>query len=337
MNRADRIYSYPLYSLKRLPKLLRYNKLDANALRKQGGINSAFLTQLDMLWCNLRYGAMGKDYTMFKFWCIPHQQRKTYFTTRKYYSLIKNFDYEVFLRLSEKQNQYVDYAPFIHRKWMLVDGECSKEQIVAFLTEVGVAIAKPASSDCGRGVEKITLKDEDTINRLYANRNSEKYLVEEAVHNCKELDSLNPGSLNTVRVTYIIDKTSQPDIFSVMLRTGATKGAVVDNWGGGGILMDVAVESGVVEKPGLDEQGNEYKVHPITQTSLIGFQIPRYKEMIQFALQVASANPKVVHGGLDIAITDEAFELIEINFPPANIGYQSFGRGYLEELSKVSI
>lgn len=122
-----------------------------------------------------------------------------------------------------------------------------------------------------------------------------------------------------------------------MLRTGATKGAVVDNWGGGGILMDVAVESGVVEKPGLDEQGNEYREHPITQTSLIGFQIPRYKEMIQFALQVASANPKVVHGGLDIAITDEAFELIEINFPPANIGYQSFGRGYLEELSKVSI
>ena len=290
-----------------------------------------------MLWCNLRYGAMGKDYTMFKFWSIPHQQRKTYFTTRKYYSLIKKFDYEVFSRLIEKQNQYIEYAPFIHRKWMLVDGECSKEQIIAFLTEVGVAIAKPASSDCGRGVERITLKDENIIDRIYANRNTEKYLVEKTVHNCKELDSLNPGSLNTVRVTYIIDKTLQPVIFSVMLRTGATKGAVVDNWGGGGILMDVAVDSGVVEKPGLDESGNEYTVHPITQTPLVGFQIPRYKELIQFATQVASANPKVVHGGLDIAISDEAFELIEINFPPANIGYQSFGRGYLDELNKISL
>ncbi len=337
MDRAERLYSYPLYSLKRLPKLLKYNRLDANALYKRGGVNNAFLTQVDMLWCNLRYGANSKDYTLFKFWSIPHQQRKTYFTTRRYYSLIKKFDYGVFRRLIEKQNQYIDYAPYIHRKWMLVDGECTQEQIITFLSEVGVAIAKPASSDCGRGVERITPKDEDIINRIYANRYAERYLIEEAVHNCKELDSLNPGSLNTVRVTYVIDKSLQPVIFSVMLRAGAKKGAVVDNWGGGGILMNVAVESGVVDKAGLDEQGGEYKVHPITQTTLIGFQIPRYKELIEFATQVASANPKVVHGGLDIAVTDEAFELIEVNFPPANIGYQSFGRGYQDELNKVNL
>lgn len=261
--------------------------------------------------------------------------KENFFTKRKYFRLIKTFNYDVFSRLIEKQNQYIDYSMFIHRRWMIVDETCTREELYKFVAEIGEVIAKPSSSECGRGIEKVNISNRDILDSIYSNRYTTKYIVEEVVHNCKELHSLNPDSLNTVRVTYIIDKESRLQLFSVMLRTGASKDAVVDNWGSGGILMDVSVDSGIVDKPGLDERGNEYTIHPITKEKLIGYKIPRYKEMMEFAKEVASANRKVIYGGLDIAITDDAFELIEINFPPANIGYQVFGKGYLDEISKI--
>lgn len=338
MTRAEQIYNYPLYSLKRFPTFIRYCKPTAKKIAAKAGEDRSWLCILaDMIWCDIRYGAMdSREYILFDLWNKSHDLRKTYFTKRKYFRLIKTFDFDVFSRLIEKQNQYIDYSTFIHRRWMIVDENCSKEELYKFVAKNGIAIAKPSSSDCGRGIEKVYINNTDILDRIHAERYSTKYIIEEVVCNCKELYSLNPKSLNTIRVTYVLDKDSRPYIFSVMLRTGASKNAVVDNWGSGGILMDVALDSGIVDKPGLDESGKEYTIHPITKKQLIGYKIPRYKDMIKFAAEVASVNKKVVYGGLDIAITDESFELIEINFPPANIGYQSFGRGYMDEISKIN-
>ena len=115
MNRSERIYAYPLYSLKRLPKLLKYNRLDSRNLRDEKGVTNVFMTQLDMLWCNLRYGAMGKDYVLFEFYRKSALERNTYFTTRRYYRLLKSFDKETFLGLESKSNLYQKYADFIKR------------------------------------------------------------------------------------------------------------------------------------------------------------------------------------------------------------------------------
>lgn len=339
LNRAEQIYNYPLYSAKRFPMFLHYCMQTAQSIASAIGCGklSEMKILFDMIWSNFRYGIMdSREYKLFNFYHKTYKERKKYFTKRKYFKLIKTFDYGVFSRLIEKQNQYTDYSSFIHRKWMIVDEMCTKKELCDFIAEIGEVIAKPVSSDCGRGIEKITIKNQDVINRIFAGRLTSLYIIEEVVKNCKELQALNPYCLNTIRVTYVLDKNSTPNIFSVMLRTSSTKNAVVDNWGGGGILMEVEKDTGVVEKYGLDEQGNKYNMHPLTLKELTGFPIPHYKEMLQFATDVAKANSKVIYGGLDIAITDDAIELIEINFPPANIGYQVFGKGYLEEIEKLN-
>ena len=338
-SREELIYNYPLYSLRRFPVFIRYCIPVAKKIGTgNGSCNNWLRVLLDMIWCNFRYGAMdSREYLLFDFWKKPHNLKKTYFTKRRYFRLIKKFDYDVFSKLIEKQNQYKEYSSFIHRHWFFVNDKCSEEELFNFISAHKEIIAKPVSSDCGRGIEKLTILDKDKILEIYANRNEVQYLMEEVVNNCHEFQLLNPGSLNTVRVTYVINKKNEPNIFSVMLRSGVSQDVVVDNWGGGGILMDVDIESGIVLKPGLNEQGVEFAQHPITKTKLIGFKIPRYKEMLKFAKKVAMANPKVVYGGLDIAITDDAFELIEINFPPASIGYQSFGKGYLHEIEEICI
>lgn len=65
------------------------------------------------------------------------------------------------------------------------------------------------------------------------------------------------------------------------------------------------------------------------------FEIPRYRVIIEFAKDVAFHNHDVVYGGLDIAVTADGLELIEVNFPPAYIGYQAFGEGALKYLKKI--
>lgn len=292
---------------------------------------------IDMIWCNIRYGAMdSRDYQLFEFYKKNARGRKTYFTKREYFRLIKTFDKDVFLNLSEKENQYVEYSQFIDRKWMIIEESTKWQDLCDFASQCNQVILKPQSSECGKGVLKVSCKDPmERLQLIYNNRTKEGYLAEETITNCKDLDSLNPESLNTVRVTYILRKNAKPLIFNIMLRCGASKNVVTDNWGSGGILMNVDVRTGIVKQPGVDEMGNSYLYHPITKTKIVGFELPNFKDMMIFAEKIARHNPKVVYGGLDIAITPNGFKLIEINFPPAYVGYQAFGEGALKYLRLI--
>lgn len=331
--RANHLLNYRLYSLKRFPTLWKYMKASASELSNR--INRPkYLILLDMLYCNLRYGAMdSREYVLFSFYNKSNKERREYFTKRNYFRLIRKFDKTEFINLIDKSNQYNAYSEFIHRKWILCDSSIEKSEILSFISDVGDVIFKPISSDCGNGIVKVSSDDIQTINEILKSNNV--YIVEECLKNCKELDTLNPYSLNTIRVTYVITKSGDVNVFSVMLRTSGVNESIVDNWGAGGLLLNVDVNTGVVCSVGLDESHKEYDHHPITKVPFVGFKVPQFNDVMDFAKDIARKNPKVVYGGLDIAITDNGLELIEINFPPANIGYQVFGKGYLKEINSI--
>ena len=336
-SRADLIYQYKLYSIRRLPKFIKYSKARAKSICEMGERKSLYLTLLDMMWCNLAYGTINsEEYLLFRFFEKSHKERKKYFTRRKYYKMIKTFDYDTFARLSEKQNQYIEYADFIKRKWMVADKGTTKSELFQFVESLKITIFKPVSSDRGSGVEKIRNGESDKIEQLFHSTQMGVYLLEECLENCSELKNLNPSSLNTLRITYILRKDGTPHIFNALFRIGTTKDSVVDNWGAGGIMANVDLVSGKINSPGYDEKGNVFFRHPLSGIELIGFQIPRFKEALEFSKAVASVNKKVVFGGLDLAITEKGVELVEINFPPANVGYQVFGKGYLEDVMKIN-
>lgn len=333
MTRGEHIYNYPLFSLKRIPSFIKYSVRTA----KKIDVSRWLAILIDMIWCNLRYGAIdSRDYLLFDFYKKNARGRKSYFTKRKYFRLIKSFDKDVFLHFIKKENQYREYSEFVNRKWMVIDETTTWDNLCDFINGCDEIILKPDSSDCGTGVFKFSRNDSlERLRIIFDNRAKESYLAEEAVVNCKELDSLNPYSLNTVRVTYILRRDSRPLIFSVMLRCGALENVVADNWGSGGILMNVDIRKGIVKQPGLDESGNAYLYHPCTNTKIVGFEIPRFHEMMEFSKKIARHNQNIVYGGLDIAITPTGFKLIEINFPPAYLGYQVFGEGALEYLEMI--
>lgn len=275
----------------------------------------------------------SREYVLFSFYNKSNKERREYFTKRNYFRLIRKFDKTEFINLIDKSNQYNAYSEFIHRKWILCDSSSEKSEILSFISDVGDVIFKPISSDCGNGIVKVSSCDIQTINEILKSNNV--YIVEECLKNCKELDTLNPYSLNTIRVTYVITKSGDVNVFSVMLRTSGVNESIVDNWGAGGILLNVDIHNGVISSPGLDESQKEYYKHPVSLKPFIGFKIPQFNAVLDFAKTIANKNPRVIYGGLDIAITDKGLELIEVNFPPANIGYQVFGKGYLREIYSI--
>lgn len=321
--RAEMLYNYKLYSFKQFRVFSKYAWKTAREVSQSYGGNR-LCVWLDMMWCNIRFGAMHTlDYTLFEFYKKNSRERNTFLTTRRYYKFIKSFDKDTFFQLSDKPTTYRKYADFIHRDWLLVDENTSDEDIKAFIVKSTRAIVKPISSDSGKGVFMASINEGETVSRIIDVKNhGHGLLVEGIVENCEELKTINPSSLNTLRVDVMVKADKSLEIFSVHLRCGCGD-TVVDNWGAGGVAYPVDIETGIINAPGMDFKRNRYIIHPGTNKVMPGYKIPRYEEACQMAKDIISRDIKVMYAGLDLAIMPDGIELIEINFPPAPYFLQS--------------
>ena len=134
-------------------------------------------------------------------------------------------------------------------------------------------------------------------------------VVEEIVKQSKEMNEIIPDVVNTLRVgTIVLD--DRVEVVGTCWRCGR-KGKVVDNGGSGGLVCGLD-EKGVIVAV-IAEDGTEYTTHPDTGKRLIGFQIPEYKEALEFSRKLAMVCPQVRYVGWDLALTDAGWIMIEGN------------------------
>ncbi len=330
-SREESIYNYKLYSLKRIPKFLRYSWITAKrivASEKENGNGISLIgTVLDMIWCNLRYGAMdSRDYLLFEFWKKSASERNKFFTKRRYFSLLKSFDKETFCHQGGKAYLYKKYADFVKRDWILLDSNTEQTAISKFFAKHDKVLVKPMSSEQGRGIYVANGNDSLELSNVIEACKKSPILLEEVCNNCDELNRINSSSLNTLRVYTIVTKEGNIEIPSISLRCGCGN-TVVDNWGAGGVGYPVDLETGVVYAPGVDKKGVKHIYHPGTGIIMPGFKVPRFKEACELAKQIVRKDMKVVYAGQDIAILPDRIELIEVNFPG--------GHDFLQTLDQV--
>ena len=127
----------------------------------------------------------------------------------------------------------------------------------------------------------------------------ESTIVEEIVYNCPELNIINNSSLNTIRVVTCIDSCKNCHIIGAFLRTGR-KGAIIDNLLGGGTCYPINLETGIIDGKGRDAKGNYYIEHPTSHITMIGYKIPSFQEVIEYAKQLALHLPNARYVGWDI-------------------------------------
>lgn len=136
------------------------------------------------------------------------------------------------------------------------------------------------------------------------------YICEELIVQNAEIGALHPASINTVRIPTVVCRDGV-HIFHPVLRIGINN-SIVDNGGRGRILANVDIDTGVVYTAGFDESGNRYVVHPNSGISIPGFQIPRWDEAKQLAVELAWVTNNR-YTGWDLALTDEGWVRVEGN------------------------
>ena len=302
----------------------------AKEVSKETGKNS-FKILIDIIKCGSKYMAGYVDYKVFKMYKLNDEQRKTYITrgvNNRYVEFLN--DKEVMKNTGNKLYFNKHHGSFLKRDWICLT-DVSVDEFIEFTKKYTTFIVKPIDESCGHGVEKITINNDTDLNKLYEGlKNNNQILVEECIVQNSKMSSLNPSSVNTIRVVTLKKKSGDVVLLFVGLRMGH-KGKSVDNFNNDG-LFTVVSEDGVVRKPAVDKKGNVYTSHPATGTEIVGFEIPNFDKAMETAKECAKEIEGLRYIGFDIVVTENDALVLEANPFPGHDLYQS--EVHLEEDKK---
>jgi hypothetical protein len=208
-------------------------------------------------------------------------------------------------------------------------------------------IVKNSTGQVGAGIEKfkvrfnnenIYLNDMDIATFLSHLITKRLDLIEICIEQHDILNSIYSESLNTLRVITVIDKHQQVNIIGAILRIGADK--CIDNFDAGGVSAKVNIKTGVIEGPVIYKSPltpTKYKNHPITNSEIVGVNIPYWDKVINLVNNAATHMPQIRTIGWDIVLTNKGAFLLEGNHNWDKTHWQKcYGLGLKHKLIKFS-
>lgn len=230
---------------------------------------------------------------------------------------------EVYLLTCDKGLTYQHFKTYFHRDVVSVSPQNTINDFKIFVGNHPKFIVKPTFGNYGNGVQVIDVdnKDVEKVFKHLMEEYPEGFTVEELIVQCEELASFHPTSVNTVRLTTA--RQSNGEIYIIhrpFIRLGQG-GRCVDNGGNGGIIAGIDYETGII-KGAIDERMNHYVVHPDSGKTILGYQIPRWKEAKEYVVELANVLPDLNYCGWDLALTDNGWVMVEANGKGLFIGFQ---------------
>ncbi len=272
----------------------------------------------DMLWCSVRYEFGFQDYLDWDVVMLTGAERRTFITHPKSNHLAMTLnDPELRRIFADKLLFNARFSEFIGREWIDLR-ETGALAVRAFLDARGRAMLKVPDSLSGHGIRKVERDDVDDVDAFLADAlEHRQFLLEGYIDQHPEMASLCPTSVNSLRVITYFDGERLHPLASV-LKMG--NGGDIDNFSNGG-MYTMLDETGTARFAAFDESGTSYAVHPLTGTSIVGFRVPLYDEVMPMLERAARVVPEVPYVGWDIAITPGGPVIIEGN--PNSGVYQS--------------
>ncbi len=273
---------------------------------------------LDMLKCATRYGAGPSDYMMSCFYELDDKERATYLTRVRSAAFVKKVNNRVDAAVFNDKNTFFEKFGDLMGRETIDLRICAKEDFFKFLEGKDAIMAKPVDADCGRGIEKLYVKDFENAEALwdYLRREDKPFgIAEEVLVQHPQMAALHPHSVNCVRIATFVKDDGSPTIIYAACKAGSG-GAPCDNTGRGGVTCLLDIERGVTISHGHNEETGEFITHPTTGITLRGYEIPMAKECRELALKAALRYPDFRYVGWDICITPTGPVLIEGNDYP---------------------
>jgi hypothetical protein len=227
--------------------------------------------------------------------------------------LDKNMLYTIFKDFEQPKHVVQNINGFYYVNDQIVD---LNDAIKAFSSNGNHFIIKPTlESGQGKMVNAFTVKDSMTsyknlslvaLFKLY----HKDFIVQEFLEQSDLLNSLNPSSVNTLRVVSYLNKEGVHILVSV-LRIGKS-GSSIDNFSAGGILCGV-LEDGYLKDKGYDPKGTQF-TETATGIILKDCKIPNYDKVQEMTKSMHVKVPYFKIISWDIAINKSNMPvLIEYN------------------------
>ena len=307
-------------------------------LKKRSGKGRLWLLA-DMLRCGIKYNAGYIDYKIAQMYKLSDDQRKTVITRGISNDIVRRMNPKEYWHTFDDKAEFNEFfKKWIPRKWIRIDQDTSPDDVYALCRNFHQLIGKPLEGSSGAGIQKYTESDwqngpESFLKRL---KDDGIGILEEMVIQHPKMASLCPTSVNTCRIATLLGEKKQGIVYA-FLRIG--NGKVMDNVDCGGMASRINIETGRLYTVGADKQGNTFIKHPMTDTSIIGFQIPFWDEAKKMCIEAAQMIPQMRFVAWDVAITESGPTFIEGNsFPshaiPQFAAHYPDGIGILPEFEK---
>lgn len=274
----------------------------------------------DIINCALRYQSGYVDYLLFEMWRLNKDERKTVLTRGKNNVFVKYYNNPSYNHIFLNKNEFNEkFKKYLNREYIILNGN-NKDEFNKFLKGKKVIFCKPTSGTHGDSMEKIVISEfkGDLYDYLY---NKNLILVEEVVIQCEEMNKLYPYAINTVRIITVHKYDGEVLVVAAYQRIG-NHGYIVDNYNGGGMVVPINEKTGIIEYPAVDKRKQIYYKHPMTDTPIVGFKVPKFSSAVNLAKKTAKVIDEIRYVGWDIAITDKGPVIIEGNEYPGHDIYQ---------------
>ena len=261
-------------------------------------------------------------------------KRMKSFVTREFYSnYVGSTDYDILINdkilfhdLCAAYNLPVPKLYFVFRenKFFLKNRIVDKEEINNLISNIKdeLIFVKRYRGGGGSGVYVFKKgKDgyyDNSNNKLTADYVAEKYrninlLFEKQLQQDSLLASVNPDSINTIRVQLIENRKREVEIIAAAVRFGR-KGSFVDNASQGGIVVSLDIKTCQLGEFGSRLYDlNKYYKHPDTKVPFKNIRIKEWNDVKDLVYKTAEYLPYYKGVGFDIALTQNGPVIIEIN------------------------
>lgn len=323
------------YLIERIVKLDYANMLRISKAVSRKAKKSQCYILYDMIRCGIKYQAGYYDYQEFEFYNINKDKRDTFLTRGKNNEIIEKYNNKKYSDTFDDKITFNRlFAEYLGREWIDISTTVY-DDFEGFIERNPIIIAKPVDGEGGNGIEKYILFESGTAEEIYKSIISKKqFLVEAFVKQHEDMDRLYGNSVNTMRM-FTFCKDGAGHFLQAILKIG--NGGVIDNFSSGGMYTFVE-DNGIVEVPAIDKNDIIYKRHPITNISIIGFDVPMFAQAVQLVEKAATVVPEVGYVGWDVAISENGPVIIEGNCYPGvfqkKASFSKDGTGILPKYSK---
>lgn len=321
-------------------ELASFKRMFNNALSvsKISG-HSLLYVLFDMSKCILRDNVGYMEYNLFHFIDKPDAIRKTYVDYNCSQILFKTLNDEQANKIFDNKLLFNErFKKYIGRNFIDA-AHCDFDDFSNFCKGKSQIFCKPKDSCSGKGIYKIISIDDNTdLKTLHSFMINNDLMCEDVVIQHDQMNNLNSSSINTVRITTVLKDDIVYPMYSV-LRIG-TNNSKVDNVSSGGIYTVLSDEGKIINPCWSDKTISTYSYHPTNNFSLIGFEVPFFKQAVELCKKAALIEKKVRYVGWDVAICKDGPIIIEGNqLPgydmPQNYYVTGIDEGLLPKFEKI--